>query len=134
MLAACALAGCSKSDRDAGTVLVTGKVTHNGQPLAGALVTFVSDAGGTPGAGMTDEDGGYSLRAKPGNYTAIVSKLTVPPPTKDASMEEALANSSAPTDERKETLPSKYQSFMESPFKIEVKASGTNAQDLSLSG
>lgn len=133
-LAAGLIVGCSKSDRDAGTVAVTGKATYNGQSLAGAVVTFVNDAGGTPGAGMSGDDGAYSVRVKPGNYTVTVSKMTAPAPAKNVSMEEALSNTSAPADEPKETLPSKYQNPAESPFKVQVQASGANGQDLSLSG
>ncbi|HVA51249.1 MAG TPA: carboxypeptidase-like regulatory domain-containing protein [Pirellulales bacterium] len=132
-LAAVLAVGCSKSDRDTGTVPVSGKVTHGGQPLAGAVVTFVSDAGLTPGAGMSDADGGYSLRVKPGSYTATVSKLTGSGDTKTVSMEDAMANADKPREGPKETLPSKYQSPVESPLKFEVKPSGSNTFDLSLS-
>ena len=128
------VAGCAKSDRDAGTAQVTGKVTHNGQPLAGAVVTLISDAGATPGAATSGDDGAYSLRVKPGNYTATVSKTTAPPPSKDLSMEEAMANTNAPAEEPKETLPAQYQDPAQSPFKVEVKASGPNVHDLNISG
>jgi hypothetical protein len=134
-LAACIAVGCSKGDRYTGTAQVTGKVTYNGQPLAGAVVTFIGDAGETPEAGMSSEDGAYDLRVKPGNYTATVSKLTAPASAKVAvSMEEAMSNARAPVEEPKETLPTKYQSRTESPLKVEVGAGGSNVHDLSLSG
>lgn len=127
-------AGCGKtSDRDAGTVRVTGKATYNGQPLSNATITFNSDETNPPGAAMTGAEGNYQLRVKPGHYTATVSKLNIAADDRQVSMEEAMANAQKPKEDPKETLPPKYQNVAESPFKFEVKASGENKCDLSLS-
>lgn len=132
-LAATFALGCSnKSDRDAGTVPVSGKVTYNGQPLEGATVTFISDTGSTPGAAMSGPDGAYTLRVKPGSYTITVSKLSGMVDTREMTMEEAMANANKPVEEPKETLPAKYQSLTESGLKFEVKQSGENKFDVSL--
>lgn len=134
-LFAIVVVGCSKeSDRNAGTVPVSGKVTYNGQPLEGATVTFISDTGLTPGAGMSGADGAYSLRLKPGSYTATVSKLTgTVADTGNITMEEAMAaNTGKPPDDPKETLPAKYQSPTDSPLKFDVKQSGENKFDVPL--
>lgn len=133
-LAAIVVVGCSKEgDRYAGTVPVSGKVSYNGQPLEGATVTFISDTGSTPGAGMSGAGGAYTLRVKPGSYTITVSKLNVAADTKEMTMEEAMAvNANKPPDEPKETLPAKYQSPTDSPLKFEVKQAGESKFDVTL--
>jgi hypothetical protein len=67
ILAGAALAGCSRTP--AGLVPVTGRVTLDGEPLAGAVVTFqpLGSAGnGTPAltgsVGRTDSQGRFELR------------------------------------------------------------------------
>jgi hypothetical protein len=50
-------AGCGSPDFGA----VDGRVTLDGQPLAGATVEFQPD-GGSPAYGVTDDDGRYTLR------------------------------------------------------------------------
>jgi hypothetical protein len=65
--------GCAQEgvDRPA-TYPVTGTVTHNGEPVAGATVTFVSGAGGRSAAGVTDASGKYSLTTfKSGDGAAL---------------------------------------------------------------
>jgi hypothetical protein len=132
-LATIIVAGCSNnSDRDAGTVPVSGKVTYNGQPLEGATITFISDTGSTPGAAMSGPGGVYTLRVKPGSYTITVSKLSGVVDTREMTMEEAMANANKPVEEPKETLPPKYQSPTESGLKFEVKQSGENKFDVPL--
>ena len=131
-LAALLLVGCSSSGKNAGTVPVTGKVTYNGQPVEGATVTFAGDAGMTPGAAMTMAEGAYSLNVKPGSYTVIVTKTDVPLNTQPMSMEEAAAQGAKPPEEPKELLPAKYRSATDSPLKFEVKPSGANTFDLTL--
>lgn len=116
-----------------GTVPVTGKATYNSQPLAGATISFISTGDATPGAAMTGTDGTYTLRVKPGSYTATVSKLSEIAGASDDSMEQAMANVDKPAEEPKETLPAKYQSVAESPLKFEVKPSGPNQCDVQLS-
>jgi hypothetical protein len=59
---------------------VSGSVTFNGKPLAGADITFVNDAGDSY-FGNTDDDGNYALKGRSGNqipvgkYKVVVSKF-----------------------------------------------------------
>lgn len=114
--------GCAKGG-DTDTLLVSGKVTYNGQPVEGATVTFASTESGTPGAGMTAADGGYKLRVKPGSYAAMVTKFEVPVISAEQPGAEV---------EPKQLLPAKYRSNMESPLKFEVKKGDANVYDLPL--
>jgi hypothetical protein len=61
---------------------ITGLVTFDGEPLAGASVTLVPVAGGRPATGATDAAGRFSLTTFggqdgviPGGYDAAVTKL-----------------------------------------------------------
>lgn len=81
------LSGCSRQPL---TVLVRGKITHDGKPLAGALVGFInSKDSGRAASGVTDADGNYSLithfggdqfieGALPDDYAIIVQKVRAP--------------------------------------------------------
>ncbi len=64
------LAGCS----DGGPELreVTGRVTVDGKPVPGAILTFVPTAGGSPSYGGTDNDGNYKLMFTDTKYGAMV--------------------------------------------------------------
>lgn len=53
-------AGCSSGDGPELTD-VTGRVMVDGSPIAGAVLTFVPEAGGSPSYGRTDSDGRYQL-------------------------------------------------------------------------
>lgn len=78
-----AIAGCGSSPMNPDHAAVTGMVTLDDQPLAGASVTFLG-VGDTPGAGATgttDETGKYVLahfRAgaglPPGDYKVMITK------------------------------------------------------------
>ncbi|MBR4975980.1 MAG: hypothetical protein IKY61_02915 [Thermoguttaceae bacterium] len=73
------VSGCGK---DLGYRKTTGKVTLNGEPLAGAIVTFVGQGQGTEsGAATTNDKGEYSANSgsvgeglKPGEYKVTISK------------------------------------------------------------
>jgi hypothetical protein len=75
------LAGCSNSSRPP-TYPVTGTVTLQGKPLAGAVITFVPTAKDSDAASaITDAAGKYALTtwqagdgARPGEYRVKVSK------------------------------------------------------------
>jgi hypothetical protein len=113
ILAGCLiLFGCTGKD-PAGPKLVpvSGAVSLNGKPVAGATVTFVpaGDTKGFGSKGKTDVDGKYSLTgnrggagAVPGNYKVTISKRVMPDgsePDEDVPVMESPA---------RETLPSKY--------------------------
>ena len=77
-----ALTGCSKSDRPP-TYPVTGTVTSQGKPVAGAAITFVPTGNdGEAASAITDSEGKYALTtweqgdgARPGQYRVKVSKV-----------------------------------------------------------
>ena len=75
--------GCTK---DLGYRKLTGTVTMDGQPLAGATLTFYADGtGGEGGSGLTGADGKYEVTAgnspegglglKPGTYKVTIVKM-----------------------------------------------------------
>ena len=88
---------------------VSGKITLDGQPLAGVMVTYLRSetaAGGETASGLTTADGTYTLQtyvvghpisdtqgAAPGQYRVVIQKLVlpdgsaVPPETTDADAE-----------------------------------------------
>jgi hypothetical protein len=84
-LALAGLIGCGSSDEDSFTLVrVTGTITQNGKPLAGADVSFVPQAGNknsTPGVDQSGPQGNYMPKFKgrtglaPGKY-----KVTIIPP------------------------------------------------------
>jgi hypothetical protein len=127
-LAACCLAGCGA---DPGPE-IKGKVTLNGQPLAGAEVLFLpADKDPTKGAGLRttaddgtfvfepDEDTGATL--PPGQYVVVISKKVtkaggnVPP-----EMKEDLEQMEAAGMVR-ETLPAKYSKESDTTLTAEIK-------------
>lgn len=59
------------------TAAVSGKVTLNGDPLAGAKVYFASEEGSFVGFGVTDDEGVYRLAqgAIPGPNKVFISKI-----------------------------------------------------------
>jgi hypothetical protein len=75
------LVGCSKPSRPP-TYPVTGTVTSQGRPLAGAVITFVpTGEDGEAASAITDSEGKYALTtwesedgARPGEYRVKVSK------------------------------------------------------------
>jgi len=79
-----ALVGCGSEEDRIKLVPVKGTVTQNGEPLAGATITFVPDASNadsTPGVDATGPEGNYMAKFKsrtglaPGKY-----RVTVMPP------------------------------------------------------
>lgn len=83
LLAVCFFVGLLVGCNNSGTLPVTGKVTKDGQPVAGALVTFQpQSAEGKPASGTTDDSGAYKLTtfvngdgALPGSYKVTVTKF-----------------------------------------------------------
>jgi hypothetical protein len=85
VLVVLSVAGCGKGDPS--HVGVSGKVTLNDEPLAGALVNFIP-VGKTQGIGAqarTGADGRYQLNdrrgqpgAAPGDYKVTISKRVMP--------------------------------------------------------
>src|SRR4051812_13362204 len=75
VLSLLALTGCSDSSVPLGKV--TGRVTLDGQPLAGALVRFNPEAGGRSSQGMTDANGDYTLDYSSRSEGALIGKSQV---------------------------------------------------------
>jgi hypothetical protein len=138
-VAALLLVGCSKAPGVTGVVPVTGKVTYNGQPVEGALVSFIGEGDQRPATALTAADGTFALTtldapgALPGKYVAVVHKTDTPPElTREISMEEAAAQADKPLPQPKPLLPSKYDDPAQSPLKFEVKPGADNTFDLPL--
>ena len=118
------LTGCSNSSRPK-TYPVTGTVTSQGKPVAGAAITFVpTGEEGEAASAITDSEGKYALTtwragdgARPGQYRVKVSKQeqkTVDPSkmVKNLSIEEEqkiYVESKKPAPPAKSLIPSKYQ-------------------------
>ena len=133
------LTGCSNSSRPP-TYPVTGTVTWQGKPLAGAVVTFVpASTEGEAASAITDADGKYALTtweagdgARPGQYRVKVSKQeqeTVDPSkmVRNLSIEEEqkiYVENTKPAPPAKRLIPSKYQDDQTSGLthKVEEKA------------
>jgi hypothetical protein len=138
--------GCAQQggDRPA-TYATTGTVTLDGQPVAGAAVSFTpSQKGGTPAVGTTDASGRYSLKsfgteegAVPGEYLVAVTKYEYA----ESASASASSGSEMPADYMtpgenagsggKNALPAKYESPANSGLKATV-TEGENVVDLKL--
>ena len=118
------LTGCSNSSRPP-TYPVTGTVTSQGKPVAGAAITFVPTGNeGEAASAITDSNGKYALTtwragdgARPGEYRVKVSKQqeqTIDPSkmVKNLSIEEEqkiYVENKRPPPPAKSLVPSKYQ-------------------------
>jgi hypothetical protein len=133
LLAGC-LAGCADSSKPYQTAPVSGVVTLDGTPLAGARVTFMPVPGqqrqmGPESGGETGSDGRYTLETVFGDSGASVGKNRVMISTR--KVEPNPANPDRPTEIAKERIPNKY--FTEqAPLVFDVPAAGTNAANFEL--
>jgi len=122
------LVGCGDTGNSLNVQYVEGVVTLDGQPLEGALITFVSqNEGGLDAGGFSDAKGIYKLSstggdpergAVMGEYTVTVSKVEINDPTVNMSYEEASASKLQPT--QKQLLPVVYQNRKNSPLSATV--------------
>jgi hypothetical protein len=128
--------GCSDGS---GLVPVTGKVTYNGQPVAGATVVFVGDGTTRPATAISGADGSYSVMtldapgATPGKYAVVVTKTEGPagggePP----SMEEAAKMANRPPPASKPLLPARYGDATRTPLACEVKPAAAIVFDIAV--
>ncbi|MBR9802873.1 MAG: carboxypeptidase-like regulatory domain-containing protein [Rubinisphaera brasiliensis] len=123
-LAACLLAlscvtGCGGGDGPE-LATVSGTVTLNGQPLHGAVVTFLPKSGGRPAMANTDEDGHFKLNYSSTEMGGVVGSNTV-----RVSKQEAKPDGSG----QQELIPEKYNE--QSSLEYEVKP-GRNDFEISL--
>ena len=131
------VAGCSEKLKDAPkTGKVTGIVTLDGNPIAGATVEYSPDndkkTRGPKSTGVTDASGQYELVA-PGNIKGAVigfHKVTVtcPPPASQLSTSDG---STPKTSGEPCQIPVKFSSVESSGLEQEVNE-GANELDLSL--
>lgn len=119
--------GCGSSQDGFNYQPVTGKVTLDGQPLAGATVAFIPQStsleSGRPSTGMTDDSGVFTLKSMGGQDGAVVGEHVVSISTKlvDNDTKELLAE---------ETVPMRYNNRSELTFT--VPSSGTDMADFEL--
>ncbi len=97
---------------------VTGTVTLDGNPLAGAMVTFTPAEGGLPAAGRTDESGRYTLQysrdaggAKIGEHRVTITTYS-----------EGDPDAESPVPSSPEKVPAKYN--VDSELTATVKPGG----------
>ena len=128
-----ALVGCGSTASGPATIPVTGEVTLNGQPVAGADVAFmpkVEDADYTPAQAITDSAGRFEVVSLfdqgrttqtgmlPGAYRVSVTQLEQP------------SSSARPP---RNLLPEKYASPESSELSAEVDGEGENHLKFELS-
>jgi len=135
------IAGCSKGPKIPQTHPVSGKITYQDKPLAGAEVGFVSSLANKdvlPARGVTNSSGEFSLStyidpqhevrgATAGEYVVTVSKVE----TMDSEKmkQQFFAN---PTMELKKLVPEKYINPKDSPLKATVAAGNSNSFEFKL--
>ncbi len=136
LLALC-MVGCSGGPAGPKTVPVSGTVTLDGSPLAGATVTFSPVSGGKAAAGTTDQAGKFELitpgggaGAVPGSYKVTVTKV-------EGSEAADAPEDAAPIDEGEQVevrllVPEKYTKVDTTDLTVEVKE-GMGPVNLALS-
>ena len=118
LLAVIGIAGCKKSD---GTVPVHGHLTLKGQPVANATLTFYPQSGRPVSAAV--DQGQYSTRLLPGDYTATVA-LAIELPKRSLENE--------PVPPPKNVLPEEYTTENKSTLKRTIKSDQSEAIDFDL--
>jgi hypothetical protein len=138
--------GCSDGKKgDPYGRVVTGTVTYQGNPVAGAFVTFAS-AGGNSAFGQTDSEGKYKLTASGsekvplGEYqVSIVKKEQQAAPGSQVVLDPEHPENYVPPDpdappppEPKDLLPAKYAVAAKSGLSATVTADGENVFEFAL--
>ena len=118
-----------------------------GEPVGGAMISFVGDKETRPATAVSKPDGTFELQTQgspgafPGSYKVVVIKSEegaaavdpgFSPDGQDLSMEQAAAAARKPPPKVKELLPAQYSSPQTTPLSVEVKSSGDNIADLKL--
>ena len=134
-LAAClALGGCGDSSGPAGQV--TGKITHQGQPLAaGTVVTFISDSGAM-GTAVVEEAGVYQVRTTEGDELPVGEYKVflgppIPPPVDPAVAMKASMEAGGKPPVNDWNVPEKYRQAATSGWTATVKE-GDNTFDFAI--
>jgi hypothetical protein len=134
--------GCGRS-----FVPARGRVTLDGQPLAGAVVSFHLDSGqGLPAQGATDADGRFALAvvdavgARPGTYKVVVTRpeaTTAAGPGRiigSGRHRETFPGPPRPrTPPVRDPLPVVYGDLSRTPLRAEIPAGGALNLEIALS-
>lgn len=132
VLLAVVICGCGKKNPNLPDLIpVSGTVTLDGKPLAGATVYFtpVGETRGVDAFGKTDSDGRYTLGSRKmgtgtpvGQYKVTIGKTVNPDGS--AAGGKAVDPDRAPRQARKEILPSKYSHPMSTILTATVEEGG----------
>lgn len=138
-------AGCARESRRDGPEMarVTGSITLDGEPLAGAHIRFSPEAKGPAAFGVSDNRGRYELRtyepgdgAIPGKYGISITKEVTEggmefesQAAKEAYVKE---NGEPPPRETVNVVPEKYSTKKTSGLTAEITISKKNRIDLPL--
>jgi hypothetical protein len=121
VLVATLLSGCSGSGPEVAPV--SGRVTLDGAPLAGARIRFQPEAsGGSPSYGTADQDGNYVLGYKRGQPGALIGWHVI--------RIERGGHGESDDKSRPKALPARYNTASE--LREEVKAGEDNVIDFAL--
>jgi len=138
VLTAVLICGCSESSKPYKTAPVWGVVTLDGQPLAGARVTFMpvpNEQGklqsGPEATSETDAGGRYSLKTVFGDSGACVGKNRVMVTTRKFELDPT--NPDRSKEVAKERVPGKYFTD-EAPVFVEVPPGGLKSANFHLGG
>ena len=122
-------AGCGGSPNDMPELgTVSGTLTLDGKPISGATISFYPLGGGRSAAGLSDEQGNYSLQYNSSTTGAPVGEHEVTITTYQEGFEYGGEGDLEDIPGRDEEIPDKYAS--EKP-KVDVKA-GANTINLTL--
>jgi hypothetical protein len=136
-LGATLLLACTGCGRGTDLYRVTGTVRHQGQPVEGAVVTFICAQPPKTATGTTDRDGRFELRTYPdgrgavaGKHKVTVTKLAAPAGVSNVSaMDEMVEKAKAPQVPAASSinqLPARYAKPETSQLEFEVTPSGKN--------
>lgn len=143
------VSGCSGGPDLPETVPVTGTVMYQGEPLAGATVTFRnSEQGARPATAITDDNGAFQLTtfeegdgAVPGKHVVTVTKMADSgggSQGTEQSMEEAAAAAEQGEEqasaEPQSAIPERYGNPDTSDLSYTVKEGETNEFTIELEG
>ncbi len=135
-----AIAGCSSSETELGTVPVAGTVLLDSQPLAGASVYFMNEL--RTGQAVTDAEGRFELLqgAAPGPNRIYITKVvneSGTPVEEGIDLEQLKASQGLPPGPGlpkgfKEVVPPQYSDPFKTELTLDVPADGTDAADFTL--
>ncbi len=130
MLLICS-AGCSGEPAKPKMGKVSGRVVFNGEPVEGAIVTFIAPGAPRFASGVTDAEGTFELTTFEKGDGAVVGDCVVTVAKTEAGSGPKNAEDLAkgiPVVPAKQLLPEKYSSVGKSPIKETVTEGVNNIQ------